>query len=368
MVTKKVIPIDLDSVPEIDQLLVNLGVGTMVRETVSSPIGRNDAWTGVTTAGRKVFVKRLKGQHEETGRRMRRMLDFERYAADSKFDETWLPQLVGSDESNRIVVFERIDDAVNGATLMVDETFSLEHARQVGAAIGRLHATKPSAELELDATTPAFPPVHFLEGLPLSIFHGSSAGEIEAWRLLQNDPELIAAVKRLREAEETAPRVPSHCDLRVDQFLIGEDGLFITDWEEFRLADPARDVGAFAGEWIFRSVLDLVTNRGDEAFVDTEFTHELVLQRGVEKMRRLLPLVGAFWEAYREVRPDLDDDPGLAVRATAFAGWHLLDRLIAGALSSARLSAIQRAAAGVGRAALVNPEKFAITLGFGGTR
>jgi hypothetical protein len=76
--------------------------------------------------------------------------------------------------------------------------------------------------------------------------------------------------------------------------------------------------------------------------------------------------VHEFWRAYTQVRPDID--PGLPVRATAFAGWHLLDRLVAGALSSARLSAIQRAAAGVGRAALVNPEKFATTLGFGGAR
>ncbi|MBQ1009942.1 class IV lanthionine synthetase subunit LxmK [Micromonospora sp. M51] len=359
-------PIDLDSVPEVDEVLVELGVGPFVRDTVSAPIGRNDAWSGVTESGRDVFVKRLTGQVEDTKNRMRRLLDFEAYAAKANFDNVHWPQFIGSHPDHRIVVFERINDAVNGAALMVDETFSLAHAQQVGRAIGHLHATPPPEGLRLDESPPGFPPVTFLQGLPLSVFLKSSAGEIEAWRLLQNDPELIAAVQRLRDAERDAPRVPSHCDLRVDQFLVAEDGLFLTDWEEFRLADPARDVGAFAGEWVYRSVLDLVTNRGDEAFVDTEFTHELVLQRGVEKMRRLLPLVHEFWRAYTDVRPDID--AGLAVRATAFAGWHLLDRLVAGALSSSRLSAIQRAAAGVGRAALVNPEKFATTLGFGGAR
>ncbi|MET7668246.1 class V lanthionine synthetase subunit LxmK [Micromonospora luteifusca] len=366
MVTKQVMPINLDLSPEVDRLLLELGVGPFVRETVTSPIGRNDAWAGVTENGRDVFVKRLTGRAGDTHGRMRRLLDFEKYAADASFENVHWPQFIGSDEENFIVVFERIDDAVNGATLMVDETFTLEHAYQVGRAIGHLHSTPPAATVDLDDTTPGFPPVGLLEGLPLSMFLRSSAGEIEAWRLLQNDPELIAAVRRLRDAEERAPKVPSHCDLRVDQLLIGPEGLFLTEWEEFRLADPARDVGAFAGEWIYRSVLDLVTNRGDDAFLDTEFTHELVLRRGVDKMRRLLPLVHEFWRAYREVRPEVDD--GLAVRATAFAGWHLLDRLIAGALSSARLSAIQRAAAGVGRAALVNPEKFATTLGFGGDR
>ncbi len=96
--------------------------------------------------------------------------------------------------------------------------------------------------------------------------------------------------------------------------------------------------------------------------MDFELTHELVLQRGVEKMQRLLPRVHHFWRGYRQSRPYLDD--GFAARATAFAGWHLLDRMIAGATKTARLSGIQRAAAGVGRAALLNPEKFAATLGF----
>ncbi|WFE30314.1 class V lanthionine synthetase subunit LxmK [Solwaraspora sp. WMMD791] len=366
MTTKQVTPIDLDTVPEIDKILVDLGLGPFDRGSVTSPIGRNDAWLGVTATGRDVFVKKLTGHVDDTKNRMRRLLGFEQFAAGAHLENVRWPQFIGSDEQHRVVVFERVADAINGAALMVDETFTTAHARQVGRAVGHLHASAVPDDIELDESTPAFPPVAFLEGLPLSVFLKSSAGEIEAWRLLQNDPELITAVTRLRDAEQQAPRVPSHCDLRVDQFLISDEHLFITDWEEFRLADPARDVGAFAGEWIYRSVLDLVTNRGDEAFVDTEFTHDLVLRRGVEKMRRLLPLVHEFWQAYRQVRPQVD--AGLAVRATAFAGWHLLDRLVAGALSSSRLSAIQRAAAGVGRAALVNPERFATTLGFGGDK
>jgi hypothetical protein len=72
------------------------------------------------------------------------------------------------------------------------------------------------------------------------------------------------------------------------------------------------------------------------------------------------PIVASFWNAYADVR---HPDPGLAVRATAFAGWHLLDRAAAGAARSARLAAPLRAAMGVGRQALATPERFTATIG-----
>jgi hypothetical protein len=359
---KEVAPIDLDATPEVDKLLVDLGLGPFVRDSITSPIGRNDAWAGVTTGGIEVFVKRLTGADSDIRARMRRTLAFEEYAAAAHPPGLHRPVLLGSDAERNLVAFERIVDARNGAQLMVEEVFTEEHARQVGHIVGQLHGAAPPDSMELDDEPPPFPPVPFLRGLPMSVYTKSSAGELEAWRLLQGDPVLIAALERLRTMERTSPRVPSHCDFRVDQLLVRPEAIYITDWEEFRLADPARDVGAFAGEWIYRSVLDLVTNRGDDFFSDVEFTHELIIQRGVEKMQRLLPLVGEFWLGYTEARRRVDQE--LAVRATAFAGWHLLDRLVAGALSSSRLTGIQRAAAGVGRAAVVNPDKFALTLGF----
>jgi hypothetical protein len=372
---KELLPIDLESAPEVDRLLIRLGLGPFRRESVRSPIGRNDAWTGTTTDGTEVFVKRLVGPAADAEARMRRLLSFEAFAAaappigsaalPAAAAALRRPAVLGSDAADRLVVFERVRDARNGAELMVDETFSPGLAHQVGVAVGRLHATPVPSGVRLDDSIPPLPPVAFLRGLPMPVYVRSSAGELEAWRLLQNDAGLADALARLRAAEVAAPKVPSHCDFRVDQLLVDDDGVVVTDWEEFRLADAARDVGAFAGEWIYRSVLDIVTDRGDEAFVDVEFTHDLIMSRGVAKMQRLLPLVHAFWRGYREVREHVD--AGLPVRATAFAGWHLLDRLVAGASSASRLSGIQRAAAGVGRAAVVTPEKFARTLGFGDT-
>lgn len=358
-------PVGLDRVPSVDALLVKLGLGPFVRDSLSAPVGRNDVWSGFTANGRKVFVKKLLGHDDDVRDRMRRILAFERFSESLLEGGLPSPRILGSDLDEGLVVFGFLETARNGAELMVDETFDNELAATVGRMIGRLHAAKAGSSLEVDQSLPKYPPIHLLQGLPLELFDSSSFGELETWRLMQGDSELVRGLERLRAVEERAPKVPSHCDLRVDQFLIADDKVYLADWEEFRLADPARDVGAFAGEWLYRSVLDIVTNRGDTdtVFLDLEMTHDTVLSRGVEKMERLLPRARHFWLAYREVRPDVDE--GLAVRATAFAGWHLLDRLVAGAARASRLSGIARAAAGVGRAALLTPEKFATTLGFG---
>ncbi|BDM67186.1 hypothetical protein HEK616_06730 [Streptomyces nigrescens] len=354
-------PVELDSFPEVDALLTELGFGSFVRDAVTAPVGRNHVWSGPTESGRRIFVKRLVGTEADVRARMARTLTFERFVAQAAGLAGHVPTLLGCDREAGLVAFDHLS-AKSGAELMVDEEFSGQLAFTVGQKIGALHAS-PVIE-GMDDTPPALPEPGLLHALPLGMYNELSFAEIEAWRLMQRDTELREALTELRRMEEAAPRHPVHCDFRVDQLLVGDGGIpVIADWEEFRLADPARDVGAFAGEWLYRSVLDIVTNRGDgdTPFPDVELTHEQVLTRGVEKMERLLPMVHQFWHGYRTQR---EVDPDLPVRATAFAGWHLLDRLIAGAAQGQRLSGIERAAAGIGRGAVITPHKFAGLLGF----
>ncbi|MFD5163235.1 class V lanthionine synthetase subunit LxmK [Streptomyces hawaiiensis] len=319
-------PRDLTEVPSVDALLVALGTGPFVQDSLKAPIGRNDCWAGATTSRRKVFVKRLIGPEADVRARMRRLLSFERFAEGLPTTALRGPAFLGADEAAALVAYEYVDGARSGAELMVDEAFGPELAENVGRAIGVLHEAPVSFSAEFDQTLAPHPSLSALQGLPLPVFESLSFAELQAWRLVQTDSALVNAVRELREREQEAPRVPAHCDLRVDQFLVAGDDFLVTDWEEFRLADPARDVGAFAGEWLHRSILDIVTTRGDSVFLDIELTHEAVLSRGVEKMQRLLPLVRRFWHGYRQARPRMD--AALATRATAYAGWHLLDRLL----------------------------------------
>ncbi|MFD6873472.1 MULTISPECIES: class V lanthionine synthetase subunit LxmK [unclassified Streptomyces] len=364
-------PVDLDGVPEVDALLRRIGTGPFDRTDLTALPGRNDTWAGRTTGGALVFVKRLTGPPEDVRARMGRALAYERMVADAPADVLRGPALLGSDPDAGLLAFDYLQDARSGAELMADQEFTPELAHRAGLALGRLHA-RPAGPLDaLERSAPALPSPEPLEALPAAVFEELSGAELETWRLLQNDAPLIGAVHRLLADERAAPRVPAHCDLRMDQFLItgrpGPDAvLHVADWEEFRLADPARDVGGFAGEWLHRAVHDIVTTRGDAdtaAFAGLSMTRETVLARGAEKLTRLRPVVQEFWRGYRAARPDAD--PGLAERATAFAGWHLLDRLLAGAARSNRLLGIERAAAGIGRTALLDPARFTHVVGLG---
>lgn len=356
---------DLDTVPAVDAFLVRLGVGAYDRSTLAAPSGRNDVWTGRTTTGRGIFVKHLRGPAGDVRDRMHRILSFERFRAGATLPDLRAPALLGVDHDHDLVAFELVEDATTGVQMLVEDTFSDADGRRVGAALAALHRSQPPPEARLDAS-PALPPVReLLDGLPLAMVELASGAELEVWRLLQGDSELAGALEVLRDRERAAAPVPVHADLRIDQLLFVGPTPWITDWEEFRLGDPARDVGGFAGEWLHRAVLDIVTNRGDAetAFLDVTLDHETVLSRGVAKIQRLRPRVEHFWAAYTAGRPDLD--PDFAERAAAYAGWHLIDRLMASGHRRSRLSGIERAAAGVGRAVLLAPARFSATIGLG---
>ncbi|WP_460338348.1 hypothetical protein [Actinoallomurus acanthiterrae] len=222
-----------------------------------------------------------------------------------------------------------------------------------------------------------------MHALPGAVFTASSAAALEVWRLLQGDAELVAALTRMREREAAAPRTAAHCDLRLDQFLLAGSELYLTDWEELRFADPARDVGAFAGEWLYRAITAIPESARSDGASDSPLTHQQILSAGAREIERRRPLVAAFWTGYRAERGADGADPAehgavdanlaergaidadLAERAAAFAGWHLLDRVLSLAEHTPRIRAVDRAAFGIGRRVLLNAPAAATTLGLG---
>ncbi|MBB6374548.1 hypothetical protein BKA01_001770 [Pseudonocardia eucalypti] len=345
----------------VERFLTGLGFGVFDRSGLTAPYGRNDVWAGPTSTGDQIFVKRLSGRTADVVARMRRLHLFEevfRAQPGRPFD---VPEYLGRDLEHGLVAYRMITGATGGAGRMVDETFDDAMARQTGEAVASVHAMVVPDGIQLDGSLPDLPSLDLVNGLPLAVYENVSHGELEAWRLQQNDLPLVRALAGLRQREVLATRVPAHCDLRVDQLLFSGGRLVLTDWEEFRLADPARDVGSFAGEWLYRSVLDIVTPRGGASPDGVGLDHHAVLRLGVAKLERLRPRIESFWSGYRSVSESVNSD--FMVRATAFAGWHMLDRLLAGSAYRGLLSGIERAAAGIGRNVLLNPERFASAIG-----
>ncbi|MFD9892450.1 class V lanthionine synthetase subunit LxmK [Amycolatopsis sp. NPDC059027] len=331
--------------PQLTALLDRAGLGPFVPDGLARLPGRNENWLGTTVSGTTVFAKRLIGPPGEAAARMRREVAYHRNARGG-------PRCLAWDEESRALVLTAVPLAKTGLRLAEDGEFDRTLAYEVGTTLRSLHGST-GWPAELDDTLPAMPSAELLRGLPRAVFDECCAAELEAWRLLQRDDALIAAVGGLLARERDVVRVPSHGDLRLDQILVGTGGVYLTDWEEFRYADPARDVGRFAGEWLWQAVSGLPAAAAS--------TTEAVVEHGAARIDRTRPIVAAFWWAYQGT----DADEALAVRATAFAGWHLVERMIAGAAGATRLSAVAKAAAGIGRSLLCGPEAFVTTVGLG---
>ncbi|MFJ5673600.1 class V lanthionine synthetase subunit LxmK [Streptomyces sp. NPDC093097] len=359
-------PTDLSSAPQVDALLARLGLGPLDPARTVSFGGRNDNWAGPTTSGTHVFVKAVRRASDGSVPELDRSLSFQRATAHLPLGSPLMaPALLGADRDAALIAFELLQDSHSGSELALDGAFDEDLCTEAGHAVGALHAL-PHEAVERHGHAleePPLPPLRWLEALPWHVVRDQSMAQIEAWRLTQDDAEVMTALRQLRSCEQYAPKTPVHCDLRFDQFVRHHNSLYLCDWEEFRLADPARDVGAFAGEWLFHAIYSVFAPaRNGEADAFTEFgvSHEEIVERGAQSLRRFVPRITAFWNAYCRQRTP---DPELAVRATSFAGWHMFDRLIATAQCHAQLNPLARAAAGIGRICLLAPHLTAPAIG-----
>lgn len=345
------------------RLMESLGLGAPKGRDGVSPPGRNENYAVTTDSGRHVFLKQLNGSRPDAARRFHRMCDFEQIAVAGGWpDGLSTPVCLGWDEEESTIAFEWLEGARPGHELAAAEEFGDELARRAGQLVGMVHSLAPAQQPALDTALPRLPPLEFFDCLPLDYFAGASGGCLEGWRMLQPDTALAAALRALRDEEAQAERTAAHCDLRLDQFFQHEGTLYLCDWEEFRMADPARDLGSFAGEWLFRAVLEIPSGELDPGVADPgHLSHLEVVERGVRELDRLRTRTVAFCHGYREIRTTAD--PGLATRAAGFAGWHLIDRMFAGSEGRPGLTAVERAAAGIGRSAVLAPGKFASALG-----
>ncbi|WP_405938970.1 class V lanthionine synthetase subunit LxmK [Streptomyces sp. NBC_00726] len=351
---------DLSQVPAVAAFLRRLGLGEFVPEGLVSHTGRNENWSGTTTSGHAVFVKRLGGDSQDVRRRLRGIIAFEELRADAPGTTPRAPRCLGWSEEDALVAFEMLPLSRTGAELADAKEFDEGHARQIGELIGELHGLKPSGCVRLDASVPSQPSPAAFEALPLEVHRASSAAELRAWSILQQDTELVGAVEELRRVEAAAATCPTHGDLRLDQLLLSGPGFHLLDCEELRLGDPARDTGAFIGEWLHRAVATLPGPARNEPAGAVPADRE-VIARGARELHRVRPLVRRFHEGY--VSTGRPVTHGLQLQSVRYAGWHLMDRVLAQASQSSVLHPVQRAAMGIARTVLLTPEALLTTLG-----
>lgn len=345
----------------IDDVLRGLGLGGLDWDTATSVGGRNENWLGTTTRGRRVFVKKLVGTDAEIAHGFRRTEAFYRTSAEPGHPGALrTTTLIGLDEHAGVQVFDHLHGARTGLQAMVDDTFSNSLAARAGAVIGALHSVRTVHLAELEPSLPALPQQNPLLGLTEDLFYESSLGQLEAWRLVQRDEVITGSLGQLEFGSAGEVRVPIHGDLRLDQFLVAHDELYLTDWEMFQLSDPARDVGSFVGEWLYHAVLRLLRNRmrGSGRLLPPP-TIALAPDRPPWHEARVA--VAAFWHAYRTAQPELSRD--VAHRAPLFVAWHLVERMLIDAQPRTRLDGTALTLFRMARTILLRPGQFVSVLG-----
>ena len=359
----RALPADLGTVPAVAPFLSRLGLGSFDPADLVSHTGRNNNWAGRTSTGQSVFVKHLGGAADDVRRRLGGIRAFEQLLAGATGTALRGPRCLGWSEDDALVAFQLVPAARNGAERADDDSFNEKDAHRTGEMIGVLHSLDPLARVPLDTSPPAFPPVAELTALTLERHRTASAAELRMWAILQQDEQLASAIRDLRENSTMAPACPAHCDLRLDQLLFAQDTVYLLDGEELRRADPARDLGTYIGEWLYRAVRALAGAAGSAAPIPDEPmpSGQETSARGVRELARLRPLMEAFCAGYRSTGRPLGS--ALRIRSAGFAGWHLIDRVMAQAVQRSELSAVERAALGIARTVLLSPASVTATLG-----
>lgn len=226
-----------------------LGLGRFQPDGLVGFLGRNDNWAGRTTDGLEVFVEAGRGPSCGGARPFRRVCAFEDALA-AVGPEGWsAPRFLAADQETLVLAFEKLDGACAGHVLADEEAFGTDLSRRAGQALAEVHSlpVRPQDMAELRGA--GLP--RQVTALTLDDFANSSWAELEAWALIQHDEGLNRALHRLREESDAAERVPSHCDLRLDQFLLAGASLWGSEScrrRSSRIAvfvdDAAKDAGA----------------------------------------------------------------------------------------------------------------------------
>lgn len=329
--------------------------------------GRNPCWKGRTADGDFVFVKieeAIDPKASTDGIRSRALTFFDMRVDSAelkKFVSAIDPRVTSPD--GRIQVYPW-QSSVSGSELLTEGKLDRAVVQKVAASIQSLHAAGTAApEAAGPHIAESLPGTYGIPALPVDLIPSLSGGQLSAWALMHNDPELMETARATVLAEYRASdRTYIHGDLRIDQVLLDEaDGnrfSAIIDWESFGRGDPARDTGTFMG-----NVLNIIatTEVWNVKRTVTEPDWQDQIRRAVECAKPyLIDFLAAYFGKRRMSFSEIRDH---IVRAIRFAGWHQFDRLLASADNAALLSPLTKAMAGVGRTFILFPHDIDEELG-----
>lgn len=351
----------------IEELIVAKGLGNVCSKSIKIQQGRNSNFLLRTDSGNQLFIKSVIGEGENPKNAIRSTLLAESKlwhdGLKGKLGDVKILKLKAYDEERSIMIYDAISDVRNLAEYLNDSFTSpdmIVYVEQIGCALAQLHCID-IGEMEQFMRPFQTPPIGWFDALPWGSFSAFSSPLLVVWGRLQDDQPLKCALNQLILDEGTAKCCFVHGDVRLDQFLIDKNNeLWLIDWEEFRVGDPARDVGAIIGELLHVAIV-AISKQAPTILnsLNGALTHEEILEIGSVALDNVTPLIHAFWDQYSKNKTV---DEVLLKRVLQFAGWHLFDRLLAASETQNRVTAFSWAAAGIGRKLLLDPLTSAETL------
>lgn len=339
-----------------DTVLEKMGIAADCE--ISPQLGRNLSAIIRPTDGEPLFVKIIGGLEAEE--RFDRSVSFFNSADDVPVG-VHTPRLLESDRANCAVVYQVIDDATKMSNVVTDDDVSLSTWESIGAELAALHSWVPQRLKDIDTAQPSLPPPADT-AFSLDFYESASAGQLELFLILQSDEVLRQAITDLLSRPFTA--MPIHGDLRTDQILKQDETLWIIDWEDFRLGDPARDLGSLIGEIFFHHMRPLLKRANGKDGV----TPQTMQTVGIELIENAKPTISAIWNGYQH-NCGLDDAELTALldRVLGFVGWQMFDRSLSIGGFLGQISGFEKALVGMGRQMLIHRGGYATALGMGVT-
>lgn len=329
----------------------------------SRTIGRNLTRIESSTNG-LIFVKEIAGPEEDAERRYQNCLRFDKFQSDN-YVRRMSPELLHYEDEDRLLVYSYVSDAILLQELLADWRASGWQARhefidvleEVAVLIATLHA-HPIEEADIIEsalmTRQRELPRKF-RWLTPEEYELASGGELECWRLFHQDDTLHSGIKDWTKSSlDSSCPVLVHGDTRPDQFLVTDDEVLLLDWEEFSVGLGVRDLAGIAGSLVFES-LDMTFTTPLAGGLDVLTTHQHYITCGGDNLRAVGPVIARFIMVYSNACGHRVDP----VTLSRHMGAYLLERVIGRSMLSARLSASDKAIAGVARNAICRPDLMA---------
>ncbi len=310
-----------------------------------------------TIDGVKAIQKELVGEEQDKRRRLSHLLNWEKQGHQGVNS----PRMISVNELKQEVSYQFVDhsetllrlfeDGIKQLT--VDNLISVFEA--VASSLAHIHNSEINDEFLLNNPQKLLRP---LIALNPKEYTESSGAELELFALLQQDSQLIDALG----AYQTAPKYQRmiHGDVRLDQFLYDGDKVWVIDFEEYTCGDVLADISGIIGAVLFEVYLEVFYSSWDgsrQGETDTDINNQLQ-SKETELLELVSPLIVSFINRYQETSHE--DISGELLSSNI--GCFFIERIISRSKFSFKLSAVDRALAGIGKEFVVSPENFSALL------